>query len=156
MSQYNIIVSTRESTVVSEYETQGSRSDAYQSEAALEAAFIHQLSGQGYEYLKIHDTDAMVANLRRQLEKLNHYYRFTDAEWKRFFSQNIANANEGIEEKSQKIQVDSVQVLKRDDESSKNILLIDKKNIHNHFLQVINQYEAKGRSAVRSGFAGCL
>ena len=39
MNQYNIILSTSESTVVAEYQPQGSRSDAYQSEAALEQAF---------------------------------------------------------------------------------------------------------------------
>ncbi len=146
MSQYNIVLSTAESTVVTEYEPQGSRSDAYQSEAALEAAFIELLcgkdgqGGQGYEYLQIHDSDALVTNLRKQLEKLNHY-EFTDSEWGRFFSQSIANANEDIEAKSQKIQEDHVQVLKRDDGTSKNISLIDKKNIHNNYLQVINQYK---------------
>ena len=40
MSTYNIVLSTNESTVVTEYEPQAKRSDAYQSEAALEAAFI--------------------------------------------------------------------------------------------------------------------
>ena len=139
MSQFNVILTSNESTVVAEYEPQGSRSDAYQSEAALEDAFIKLLSEQGYEYLTIHDSDALISNLRVQLEKLNKY-SFTDAEWKRFFQQNISNANEGIEDKSQKIQEDSVQVLKRDDGTSKNIMLIDKKNIHNNYLQVINQY----------------
>ena len=43
-------------------------------------------------------------------------------------------------EKTRKIQEDNVQVLTRDDGSSKNITLIDKKNIHNNRLQVINQY----------------
>ncbi len=142
MSQFNVILATSESTVVAEYEPQGSRSDAYQSEAALEDAFIKLLSEQGYEYLTIHDSDALIANLRVQLERLNKY-QFTDAEWKKFFSQNISNANEGIEDKSQKIQEDSVQVLKRDDGTSKNIMLIDKKNIHNNYLQVINQYTEK-------------
>ena len=140
MSQYNIIVSTSESTVVSEYEPQTKRSDAYQSEAELEKGFIKMLCEQGYEYLTIHNTEDMISNLRLQLERLNKY-AFTDAEWKRFFSQNISNTNEGIEEKSQKIQEDSVQVLKRDDGTTKNISLIDKKNVHNNFLQVINQYE---------------
>ena len=140
MSQYNIIVSTSESTVVSEYEPQSKRSDAYQSEAELENGFIKMLCEQGYEYLTIHNAEDLVSNLRRQLERLNKYI-FTDAEWKRFFSQNISNTNEGIEEKSQKIQEDSVQVLKRDDGTTKNISLIDKKNVHNNFLQVINQYE---------------
>lgn len=139
MSQYNIIVSTTESTVVSEYEPQQTRSDAYQSEAALEAAFIKQLTEQGYTYLQIHNSDELVKNLREQLEKLNGY-NFSDDEWKRFFSQNLANSNDGIVEKTRLIQEDNVQVLKRDDGSSKNITLIDKKNIHNNSLQVINQY----------------
>ena len=68
MSQFNIIVSTAEATVVSEYEPQQTRSDAYQSEAALEAAFIKQLTEQGYTYLPIHSSDELVANLREQLD----------------------------------------------------------------------------------------
>ncbi|MBR2012836.1 MAG: type I restriction endonuclease subunit R [Clostridia bacterium] len=143
MSQYNIIMSTTEATVVSEYEPQQTRSDAYQSEAALEAAFIKQLTEQGYEHLKIDCTTALILNLRTQLEKLNNY-KFSDKEWKRFFENNLANANDNVVEKTRLIQEDSVQVLKRDDGSSKNITLIDKKNIHNNFLQVINQYTEKG------------
>lgn len=143
MGQYNVIVSTSEATVVSEYEPQGSRSDAYQSEAALEKAFIEQLQGQGYEYLPIHSADDLIVNLRRQLEKVNSY-TFSDAEWQRFFNQCIANATEGIEEKSRKIQEDSTQVLKRDDGTTFNIMLIDKRNIHNNYLQVINQYVENG------------
>ena len=139
MSQYNIIVSTNEATVVSEYEPQQTRSDAYQSEAALEAAFIKQLTEQGYTYLQIHSSDELVKNLREQLEKLNGY-TFSEDEWKRFFTQNLSNANDGIVEKTRLIQEDNVQVLKRDDGSSKNITLIDKKNIHNNSVQVINQY----------------
>ena len=81
----------------------------------------------------------MIANLRAQLEQLNSY-AFTDDEWARFFSEAIANPNEHIAEKTRKIQEDFVQVLKRDDGSSKNIKLLDKKNIHNNRLQVINQY----------------
>ena len=38
MSTYNLVLSSSESTVVTEYEPQTKRSDAYQSEAALEAA----------------------------------------------------------------------------------------------------------------------
>lgn len=139
MSQYNIIVSTTEATVVSEYEPQQTRSDAYQSEAALEAAFIKQLTEQGYTYLQIHSSDKLIKNLREQLEKLNGY-TFSEDEWKRFFTQNLSNANDGIVEKTRLIQEDNVQVLKRDDGSSKNITLIDKKNIHNNSVQVINQY----------------
>ena len=145
MSQYNIIVSTSEATVVSEYEPQQTRSDAYQSEAALEAAFIKQLTEQGYTYLQIHSSDELVKNLREQLQKLNGY-TFSEDEWKRFFTQNlsVANAKDAIVEKTRLIQEDNVQVLKRDDGSSKNITLIDKKNIHNNSVQVINQYVENG------------
>ena len=143
MSQYNIIVSTAEATVVSEYEPQQTRSDAYQSEAALEAAFIKQLTEQGYTYLQIHSSDELIKNLREQLERLNGY-TFSEDEWKRFFTQNLSNANDGIVEKTRLIQEDNVQVLKRDDGSSKNITLIDKKNIHNNSVQVINQYVENG------------
>ena len=98
---------------------------------------------QGYEYLAVRDETALVINLRKQLELLNDY-TFNDGEWERFFRERIANANEGIVEKTRKIQDDYVQVLKRDDNSTKNISLIDKKNIHNNRLQVINQYEEDG------------
>lgn len=140
MSTYNIVLSTNESTVVAEYEPQTKRSDAYQSEAALEAVFIKMLGEQGYEYVTIHNSDALIANLRRQLELLNNY-QFTDKEWDSFFKSKIANANEGIVEKTRKIQEDYVQNLTREDGTTKNISLIDKKNIHNNRLQVINQYE---------------
>jgi len=143
MSQYNIILSTSEATVVSEYESQSARSDAYQSEADLEKAFIKLLTEQGYQYLKIDCQTALIENLRTQLEKLNNY-KFSDKEWKYFFENQIANANEGIVEKTRKIQEDYIQVLRRDDGSTKNIYLIDKKNIHNNFLQVINQYTEEG------------
>ena len=140
MSQYNLIAATTESTVVAEYTPEARRSDSYQSEAALEQEFIHMLTAQGYEYLTIHDEAALVANLRRQLELLNDY-TFSDAEWERFFKDCIASANEGIMEKTRKIQSDHVQVLRQDNGASKNIYLLDKKNIHNNRLQVINQYE---------------
>lgn len=65
---YNMIMSTAESTVVTEYEPQQTRSDAYQSEAALENAFIKMLTQQGYQYLKIDSPSALIDNLRRQLE----------------------------------------------------------------------------------------
>jgi len=144
MSQYNTIIETSESTVVSEYESKLVRSDSYQSEAALESAFIKMLTEQGYEYANgITDNVMLIDNLRRQLEKLNGY-QFSDREWKSFFETNIANSNDGIEEKTRKIQEDNIQVLKRDDGTSKNIKLIDKYNIHNNSMQVINQYVENG------------
>ena len=139
MSYFNIVAQTTENTVVTEYEPVKARSDNYQSEADLEKEFIRMLTEQGYEYLTIHTESELLANLRTQLEKLNRY-TFSDSEWGRFLKECIANPNEHIVEKTRKMQEDFVQVLRRDDNSSKNILLIDKKNIHSNFLQVINQY----------------
>ena len=139
MTKYNIIAASNEDTVVTEYESVTKRSDAYQSEAELEKEFIRLLTEQGYEYLHIHTEAELIANLRKKLEEVNGY-TFTDSEWKRFFGEALANSNEGIAEKTRKIQEDYVQVLRRDDGTSKNIRLIDKDNIHNNKLQVLNQY----------------
>lgn len=142
MSKYNVVMETSNSTVVAEYEPLKRKSDSYQSEAALEQEFIRMLTEQGYDYLEIHEQDTLVKNLRTQLELLNNY-KFSDNEWEKFFYNNIANNNDGIVEKTRKIQEDHIQVLKKDDGTSKNIYLLDKKNIHNNRLQVINQYVEK-------------
>ncbi len=151
MRIYNIVASTDEATVVAEYAAEyNARSEKYQSEAELEQEFICLLTSQGYEYLPIHNEAALIANLRKQLELLNDF-TFTDNEWNRFFSSCIANTNEGIVEKTKKIQDDYIQILNRDDSpdgkirgTTKNIYLLDKKNIHNNRLQIINQYEELG------------
>lgn len=145
MAQYNLIATTSDSTVVAEYTPDKNRADTYQSEAALEQEFLHLLTQQGYEYLPIHQEADLVNNLRRQLEALNDY-TFTDGEWKRFFRESIVGANDGIVEKTRRIQQDHVQVLRQDSGAAKNIYLLDKKNIHNNRLQVINQYEEEGGS----------
>ncbi|MBR4226602.1 MAG: type I restriction endonuclease subunit R [Candidatus Methanomethylophilaceae archaeon] len=141
MSTYNVVAATDEFTVVSEYVPVKKRSDAYQSEAALEEQFIKDLESQGYEYILIDSEEALKANLRRQLERLNGI-TFTDQEWERFFGTFICSANEGIVEKTRRIQKDHVQSFVRDDGSTKNIRLIDKRDIHSNSLQVINQYVA--------------
>ena len=143
MSQYNIIAESQEYTVVSEYDHVATPAESFQSEADLEKEFIRLLGEQGYEYLPIHTETDLISNLRAQLEKLNHYH-FTDSEWKQFFNTCIANKNDDIVAKTQKIQDDYIQVLKRDTGESQNIKLIDKDNIHNNFVQVINQYVEEG------------
>ena len=140
MTNIDLIATTSDNTVVSEYSPQKRHAEAYQSEAALEEEFIQMLCEQGYEYLPVHKEAELESNLRFQLEKLNNI-TFTDVEWKRFFKENLANPNEHIVEKTRKIQEDYVQVLKRDDGTSKNIKLIDKDHVHRNILQVINQYE---------------
>ncbi len=141
--RYEPIALSSESTVVAEFVADLAASAAYQSEAELERSLIELLRGQAYEYLPITSEAQLVANLRTQLEALNAI-TFSDAEWERFFGDRIAGRNDGILEKTIRIQEDHVQLLKRDDGSTKNVALIDKANIHNNRLQVINQYEVEG------------
>jgi len=140
MDKYNIVAENTESTVVAEYEAIYKREVTYQTEDQLEKAFVKQLQTQAYEFLTISSEAELINNLRQQLQKLNNY-TFSDNEWDHFFKNKIANQNSGIEEKTTLIQEDHVQLLTRDDGTVKNIYLLDKSNIHNNQLQVINQYE---------------
>lgn len=140
MNQFNIVSENAESTVVAEFiPSHSKRPSAYQSEAELEQDFIKQLQLQAYEYISIHTEEELIANLRKQLEKLNNY-QFTDKEWAHFFKTKIANQAYGIAEKTSIIQEDYIQLLEREDGTTKNIYLLDKEHIHNNHLQVINQY----------------
>lgn len=140
MNQFNIVSENAESTVVAEFiPSHSKRPTAYQSEAELEQDFIKQLQLQAYEYISIHTEEELITNLRKQLEKLNNY-QFTDKEWVHFFKTKIANQAYGIAEKTSIIQEDYIQLLEREDGTTKNIYLLDKEHIHNNHLQVINQY----------------
>jgi len=140
MSLYNIVVSSNESTVVAEYVAEYVCSNSYQSEANLEQDFIKRLQEQGYEYIRISNEAELIANLRAQIERLNEY-QFYDSEWERFCTEYLTNKNEGIVNKTRKIQIDERHSFRLDNGLTKNIAIIDKKNIHNNHLQVINQYE---------------
>lgn len=137
---YNMLISTLESTVVTEYIREDIPAYSYQSEADLEREFIKNLQNQGYEYLSIHNEKELIVNLKDKLEKLNNII-FSENEWERFFKEKIANKNDSIIEKTRTIQEDYIKSFTRDNGSLVNIRLIDKKNIHNNFLQVINQYK---------------
>ncbi|WP_338933982.1 type I restriction endonuclease subunit R [Fusobacterium polymorphum] len=137
---YNMLISTLESTVVTEYVKEDTPVYTYQSEADLEREFIKNLQNQGYEYLIIHNEKELIVNLKDKLEKLNNII-FSENEWERFFKEKIANKNESTIEKTRTIQEDYIKSFTRDNGTLINICLIDKKNIHNNFLQVINQYE---------------
>lgn len=143
MNSFEIVASSTESTVVAEYIPEKRKSTDYQSEAELEKDFIDRLVSQGYEYLTIKSEQDLIDNLRTQLEKLNDY-TFFDKEWKDFYNSVISNGNDGIKEKTRKIQEDYLQNLTLDNGYVKNIKLIDKINIHNNHLQVINQYQEDG------------
>ncbi|GHT49468.1 DEAD/DEAH box helicase [Endomicrobiia bacterium] len=141
--KYNMVIEGGASTVVAEYTAEYKFARKYQNEAELEVAFIKLLQDNGYEYLGIKNTDELLKNLRKQLSKLNNY-NFSDNEWEQILKAHLANQNEGIKEKTRKIQENYTFVLKCDDGNIKNISIIDIKNIHNNFLQAINQYEVEG------------
>ena len=147
--KYDPIAVSGESTVVAEYEADASAEAAYQSEAQLEQELIRLLESQAYEYLPITTQSELEKNLREQIQIVNKV-EFSDAEWKQFFSERIAGSNDGIVEKAVRIHEDHIQLLRRDDGSTKNITLLDKTNIHNNRLQVINQYEtAQGEGGAK-------
>lgn len=151
--KYDPVAVSAESTVVVEYVPDPSAHTGYQSEAMLEQEFIKLLKQQAYQVLPITSEDELVANLRSQLETLNQL-SFSDDEWDRFFAASVAGSGDGIAEKTTRIQEDHIQVLKRDDGTTKNITLLDKKNVHNNRLQVINQYEVPGTSDSTGNGAG--
>ena len=141
-TEFNLISQNPQSTVVAEYIPAPRKAENYQSEADLEKEFIAQLVSQEYEYLPIHHEKDLILNLRKQLEKLNNF-TFSDQEWKQFFEKELANPNQNIVEKTTTIQEDYRKILYHEDVSFKTINLLDKEDIHNNTLQVINQYETK-------------
>lgn len=138
--RYEPIVVSSESTVVAEFVPEPASASAYQSEADLGRELVRLLQGQAYEYLPIRSEADLLANLRIQLEALNNV-TLSDAEWARLLAEYIAGANDGTVEKTVRLQENHIHAFKRDDGSTKNIALIDKRNIHTNRLQVINQYE---------------
>lgn len=155
---YTPIAVSEESTVVAEYVPELSQETAYQSESALERELIRLLESQAYQHLRINREADLIANLRTQLEALNNI-TFSDAEWQRLFENSIAGKNDSIAEKTYRIHEDYIQLLRLDDDTYKNITLLDKHNIHNNTLQVINQYavgpagpdDPQGTGARRAG-----
>ena len=139
MSSIGLISENDNSTVLTEYTGLNRVATSFQSEDALEKELIKTLVEQGYKRLYINSEDELILNLRRQLEKLNNY-KFTDGEWDYFFTTVIANKNDYIIEKTRLIQEDYKQEITLDSGEEKNIYLIDKNNIHNNSVQVLNQY----------------
>ena len=140
---FDVMAFGGQATVCSALPKQQRRSSAYQSEAQLEDAFVKQLCRQGYEHLVVSSEEELIANLRTQLEALNRI-SFSDKEWARLFKGWIAADNDGIVEKTRRIQRDHVYALRMDDGSVRNVSLIDKRNVHNNRMQVMNQYAQQG------------
>ena len=124
--------------VLARFEKPERRVEEYQTESQLEENMINNLVSQGYERLDVRTMDDLYANLRVQIEKLNDI-RFSDSEWKRFLLEYLDAPNDGIIEKTRKIQENHIYDFIFDDGRLRNIKIIDKKNIHNNHLQVVNQ-----------------
>ncbi|MBO4810928.1 MAG: type I restriction endonuclease subunit R [Prevotella sp.] len=144
MDDYKIIVEQEHQTVAAHYDVEAKPDGGYQSEAKLEAAFISQLVAQGYDYARqVVDEAGLLRNLRRQLELLNDV-TLSDAEWARLLPK-ISNEQMTIQNKTEMIQGKGWIIdLVMDNGQTKNIRLIDKQNVFNNRLQVINQYEVEG------------
>jgi type I restriction enzyme R subunit len=143
IQKFEPISISNESTVVADLGEFVRKETAYQSESDLENQFIELLKDQAYDYLTINSETELIDNLKLKLEKLNNI-EFSKSEWESFFSSCISSDNDSVLDKTKRIQEDHIQVLKRDNGDIKNIYLIDKQNIHNNSLQVLNQYEVEG------------
>ncbi|MDU2930568.1 MAG: type I restriction endonuclease subunit R [Veillonella sp.] len=124
------------------------KESSYQSEAELERTLIDNLVSQGYERIVLKSNDDLYLNLKRQLEKLNEV-QFSDKEWSRFLEEYLDSPNDGMLEKTRKLQENHIYDFIFDDGHLKNIKIIDKKNIHNNFLQVVNQVYGEGKARNR-------
>ena len=145
MTQYKTIAESNNFIVLDQYNKLVEEPNAgYQTEGSLEREFIRDLQAQGYEYLQgLNSHDALVNNLRAQLQRLNNVV-FSDAEWRRFLEEYLDKPSDSLIEKTRKIHDDSIYDFVFDNGRIQNIYLLDKKNLANNTLQVINQFEQTG------------
>lgn len=145
MTQYKTIAESNHFIVLDQYNKFVEEPNAgYQTEGSLEREFIRDLQALGYEYLPgLNNHDALVKNLRAQLQRLNNVV-FSDAEWQRFLEEYLDKPSDSLIEKTRKIHDDYIYDFVFDNGRIQNIYLLDKKNIANNAVQVINQFEQTG------------
>ena len=146
MTQYKSIAESNHFIVLDQYNKFVEEPNAgYQTEASLERELIRDLRAQGYGYLQgLNNHDALVKNLRAQLQRLNNVV-FSDAEWQRFLEEYLDKPSDSLIEKTRKIHDDYIYDFVFDNGRIQNIYLLDKKNLANNTLQVINQFEQTGK-----------
>ncbi|AWX14911.1 DEAD/DEAH box helicase [Mergibacter septicus] len=143
MASYKTIAESTNFIVLDKYTRQDQVAEGYQTEADLERELIRDLKNQGYEYLQLNSQEAMLANIRTQLQSLNDV-EFTDAEWIRFCEQYLTPKNDTIIDKTRKVHSDYIFDFVFDDGHIENIYLFDKKTIARNKVQVINQFTQTG------------
>ncbi len=144
MTQDKTIAELTNGIILSEYKSIVDRTiNTYQTEADLEEKLLLDLSNQGYERVKIHNSEDLYKNLKVQIEKLNNV-EFTESEWQRFLEEYLNKKSDTLIEKTRKIQEDYIYDFTFDTGHIKNIKIIDKKNINNNCVQVTNQVSQIG------------
>lgn len=152
MAQYSTIAETNNFIVLDEYTKYGDLHDApvaYQSEASLEHEFIQDLVNQGYEYRSdISTPEALLVNARMKIQELNNV-EFSDMEWLRFVEEYLDKPGDTLIDKTRKIHDNYIYDFVFDDGHIKNIYLVNKQDIAQNKVQVINQFEQTGTQANR-------
>ncbi len=151
MSQYKTIAESNNFIVLDKYTKYFEVNEApavYQTEAALEKEFIQDLINQGYENPNLNTPEALLANVRIQLQALNNM-EFSDSEWVRFVEEYLDKPSDNLVEKTRKIHENYIYDFVFDDGHIQNIYLVDKKNIARNKVQVIKQFEQKGTHSNR-------
>lgn len=143
------IAETNRFIVLDKYVRAWEAANSYQSETDLERELIQDLHDQGYEYLPdLKTTDAMLANVRVQLQALNDV-QFTDKEWARFVETYLDRPSDSATDKTRKLHDDYIFDFVFDDGRIQNIYLADKANVCRNKVQVIKQFEQAGAHANR-------
>ena len=148
MHDYKAIAETNNFIVLDKYTKEWSTTDSYQSEPELERELIQDLVNQGYEQVGFKSNQALLSNVRIQLQTLNHV-QFSDAEWQRFVQTWLDSPSDGIVDKTHKVHDDYVHDFIFDNGDLKNIYLFDKKILARNKVQVLNQFEQTGSYANR-------
>lgn len=151
MTQYKTIAESNNFIVLDKYTKYSEVNEppaVYQTEAALEKEFIQDLINQGHENPNLTSIEAMLANVRVQLQALNNMV-FSDSEWARFVEEYLDKPSDNLVEKTRKIHENYIYDFVFDDGHIQNIYLVDKNNIARNKVQVIKQFEQKGTHANR-------
>ena len=116
---------------------------------AINRGALQDLVSQGYQYLaNVTTPQALLANLREQLQTLNHV-QFTESEWQRFIETYLDKPGDSIIDKTRKIHDNHIHDFVFDDGHIQNIYLLDKKNLARNKVQVIQQFKQTGTQANR-------
>lgn len=136
---HQVLVNGGHWTVAAPVKHEKSKRTDYQSELQMEDALMAQLVSQGYEEVSFNSDDELIANVRQQMEKLNHT-RFTNDEWDELWRTYLGNPALGIVGKTRLIQQERRVALEREDGSSFNVKFINVDDLLANHVQVTRQY----------------